>query len=214
MAAQIKIDTFVTGPLETNTYVIRCGEACAVVDPAMMWGEPLPFDRGTACGMILLTHGHGDHIAGVEAVKKAFKGARLICPAADAEMLSDAMLNLSQPFGMTVTAPQADELIEPGQTVAIGPSQWLVLDTSGHTPGGVSYYCDEAGVVFTGDSLFAGSIGRTDIPGASTGRLLRNIRESLLSLPDETRVLPGHGPETTIGQERRTNPFILAAPRR
>jgi len=209
MAAPITIETFITGPLETNTYVIRCGDACAVVDPAMMGLQRLPLDKDCRPGLILLTHGHGDHIAGVAAVKSAHPGARLICPADDAAMLSDAMLNLSKPFGMTVTAPAPDELIRPGRTVEIGGSQWLVLDTSGHTPGGVSYYCAEAAVVITGDSLFASSIGRTDIPGASTARLLRNIRDNLLSLPDETRVLPGHGPETTIGAERRGNPFLL-----
>ncbi|MHC4982061.1 MAG: MBL fold metallo-hydrolase [Planctomycetota bacterium] len=211
MAAEIEINIFVTGALETNTYVIRCGGTCAVVDPAMMGAERLPLGRGGRPEMILLTHGHGDHIAGVGALKKAFGDVQLICPAGDAKMLRNPLRNLSLPFGMFIRCPRADELIKPGQTIAIGESQWLVLDTSGHTPGGVSYYCAEAGAVLTGDSLFASSIGRSDIPGASEALLLDNIRENLLTLPDETRVLPGHGPETTIGQERRSNPFLMGS---
>ena len=95
--------------------------------------------------------------------------------------------------------------------LACGRSRWDVLDTAGHTPGGVSYYCKEAGAVLSGDALFASGIGRTDIPGADTARLVGNIRSALLSLPDETRVLPGHGPATTIGTERRMNPFLSGA---
>jgi glyoxylase-like metal-dependent hydrolase (beta-lactamase superfamily II) len=123
-------------------------------------------------------------------------------------MLSDAAFNLSAPFGLPIVAPPPDELIEPGEVIEIGPSRWEVLDTSGHTPGGVSFYCAAAGVVIVGDALFAGSIGRCDIPGASEQRLLRNIREKLLSLPEATRVLPGHREETTIGREKRTNPYL------
>ncbi len=90
----------------------------------------------------------------------------------------------------------------------MGPFTWQVLDAAGHSPGGVAYYCAVAEVVLVGDALFAGSIGRTDIPGASESRLLKNIRDNLMSLPDGTRVLSGHGPATTIGEERRSNPFL------
>ena len=99
-------------------------------------------------------------------------------------------------------------MVRPGQTLTLGDSSWAVLDTSGHTPGGVSYYCESAAVAIVGDALFAGSIGRTDLPGTSTERLVSNIRSQLLSLPEQTRVLTGHGPETTIGVERQTNPFV------
>ena len=206
----LEIHTLVLGPLETNCYVLRDVEEYWVVDPGLGPEPLLQFLRAAKASprRILLTHGHGDHIAGVAAVKAAYPGARLCCPAGDAGLLSDPTGNLSGPFGFALTAPEADELLEPGQTLAMGQAAWGLLDTSGHTPGGMSFYCRQDGVVLTGDALFAGSIGRIDIPGASAGRLLTNIRRHLLTLPDATRVLPGHGPETTIGQERRNNPFL------
>lgn len=207
----VQIDTLVLGPLETNCYVVRNAGACAVVDPGPSAGTLVAMLRAenAAPGRILLTHGHCDHIAGAGQVREAFPDVKICCPADDAGMLSDPAANLSRPFGLPMTAPEADELVRPGDVVDIGESNWRVLDTAGHTPGGVSYYCPDAGVVIVGDALFAGSIGRTDIPGAETARLLRNIRQALLALPDATRVLPGHGPETTIGRERRTNPFLI-----
>jgi len=204
------IDILVTAPLETNTYVLRAGGECWVVDPGLS-GELMGLlgRQAPPPTRILLTHGHGDHIAGVGELKAAFAGILLCCPAADAEMLTDAEKNLSAPFGFDITADMPNELVQPGQTLAMGELTWKVLDTSGHSPGGVSYYCAGAGVVLVGDALFAGSIGRTDIPGASEAVLLANIKSNLLSLPEETRVLPGHGPATTIGREKRTNPFLV-----
>lgn len=207
----VQIDTLVLGPLETNCYVLRDAGVCAVVDPGLSPGPLLGMlqDQGASPDMVLLTHGHCDHLAGTAAVQAAFPNVKICCPAEDARMLTDPEANLSGAFGLAMTAPEADELLRPGQAVAVGGSSWQVLDTAGHTPGGVSYYCADAGVVIVGDALFAGSIGRTDIPGASEEVLLRNIREVLLALPDATRVLPGHGPETTIGRERSANPFLL-----
>jgi len=211
----VEIATIVLGPLETNTYVIRCDETCAVVDPGMSPGALLEYLAGkdAQVDLILLTHGHGDHFAGADQIKARHGGARLCCPAADADMLGDAELNMSASFGMMLIGPQPDELLAPGGVISIGSSQWQILDTSGHSPGGISYYCSDAGppaagVVLTGDALFCGGIGRTDIPGAQYDLLVKNIREQLLSLPDRTKVLPGHGPATTIGRERRTNPFV------
>ncbi len=208
----LHIDTLPLGMLETNCYVLRSGDDCWIIDPGMTPQPLIGFLRSESIrpSAILLTHGHGDHIAGVQDVITAFDNVKLICPSADADMLGDAQLNLSASFGMSVTAPQADELIAPGEQLTLGDTIWQVIDSSGHTPGGVSYYCAEEKIVITGDALFAGSIGRTDLPGASCGRLLKNIRENLLTLGDDVAVLPGHGPASSIGYERRVNPFVLS----
>ena len=206
----LEIVTFILGPLQTNCFVLRSGEVCWVVDPGMMPEPLLAYLRAENVQLqrILLTHGHADHIGGAWGLKSAYDDALVCCPGNDADMLGDPDRNMSGPFGLSVTAPAVDELIEPGQMLHFGDMAWRVLDTSGHTPGGVSYYCRLRGIVITGDALFAGSIGRTDIPGADEGKLITNIRKHLLVLPDDTRVLPGHGPPTTIGAERATNPYV------
>jgi len=130
------------------------------------------------------------------------------CPGGEADLLTDAEKNLSALCGFDITVSPADELVEPGQALTLGELSWTLLDTSGHSPGGMSFYCAQAGVVLTGDALFASSIGRTDIPGASQAALLGHIQANLLTLPDDTRILPGHGAATTIGHEKRTNPFL------
>jgi glyoxylase-like metal-dependent hydrolase (beta-lactamase superfamily II) len=207
----LRIDAFLTAPLETNTYLLRCGQECWVVDPGWGLDDLIAVLRrqGPAPTRIVLTHGHGDHIAGVGELKAAFPAAAVCCPAGDQAMLTDPGKNLSGVFGFDVTVDPPDELLQPGQTLAMENLEWTLLDTSGHSPGSLSYYCAQAGVVLVGDALFAGSIGRTDIPGASEPELLARIKANLLSLPDATRVLPGHGPATTIGREKRTNPFLV-----
>lgn len=206
----IRIETFILGPLGTNCYLLHNERACWVVDPSL--GEEPLVEAIRAGGWtverILLTHGHGDHIAGAGPLKELWPEAILTCPRRDAEMLGDPSANMSEAFGLPLTCPPPDEMIHPGDVLTLGDSAWAVLDTSGHTPGGVSYYCSELGVALTGDALFAGSIGRTDFPGASAGTLLRNIFRSLVPLPGETVVLSGHGPQSTIGEEVESNMFL------
>ncbi len=200
------------GAFATNAYIVRARgtAACWVVDPAD--GAEALVDHlrrnGWTAARILVTHGHGDHIAGVATVKQAFPEAIFTAPAGDEAMLADPRANVSAMFGAAITAPPADELIRPGDSLTLGEGTWAVLDTAGHTPGGISLYCAAAGVVLVGDALFAGGIGRTDFPGGDMNRLLATLRENLLTLPDDTVVLPGHGPRTTIGAEKRGNPFV------
>ncbi len=211
----LTIHCIVLGDFMTNCYVLPAdGPAgkggCWVVDPGL---SPRPLLEHLARSRlsvqrILLTHGHADHVAGVAPVKEAYPEAVITAPAGDAEMLGDPAANLSLLFGFEIVAPPAEQMVRPGDELSDGAFTWRVLDVAGHTPGGVAYYCAAAEVVLSGDALFADSIGRTDIPGASQSRLLANIRANLLSLPEGTRVLAGHGPPTTIGRERRNNPFV------
>jgi len=206
----VEIVTFEVGPFLTNTYVVRAGDACWVIDPGIEPGALVDFLTREAIvpDRVVLTHGHCDHIAGIPNLRGSVGPVEVWCPAADAPMLSDATLNLSAPFGQPMAFDPPDQVFHPGQTLTLGELAWTVLDTSGHTPGGVSLYCISEGIVFTGDALFAGSIGRTDLPGADGAGLVAHIREALLTLPAETTVYAGHGPATTIGAERQHNPFL------
>lgn len=205
------IKTLVVGELQTNAYIVGCPEtkAAAVVDPGAE-GERIlkaAAAEGFTLRFILLTHGHADHTGAVAALRRA-TAAKVLVHRADALMLTDAALNLSLYFGAGYTAGPPDGELKDGDVVEIGKLALEVRHTPGHTPGSVSFA--GAGAVFSGDTLFAGSVGRTDFPGGSLQQLLRSIKERLLSLPDETAVYPGHGPATTIGEEREQNPFLTA----
>ena len=206
----VVITTFPAGPLQTNTHLVVSDRQCWIVDPGASPPEMIALirDSDLHVAAVVLTHGHADHIGGADELRDEFDGAPVICPVDDALMLGDAVANLSQPFGFPLTVRQPEELIRPGQQLSLGESTWQVLDTAGHTPGGVSYYCAEESVVIVGDALFAGSIGRCDLPGSDARRLIDNIRENLLSLPENTHVMTGHGPDTTIAAEKNSNPYL------
>ncbi|HZW08723.1 MAG TPA: MBL fold metallo-hydrolase [Phycisphaerales bacterium] len=203
---------FALGMWETNCFVlwVEGSPACWIVDAGFEPDPLVEFARreGLSPEALVLTHAHVDHIAGVSAVRAAFPGLPVWIHGAEAAWLASPMLNLSEAAGVPLTAPGPDATLEHGQELDLAGSRWRVLHTPGHSPGGVALYCEGGALLLGGDALFAGSVGRTDLPGGDFETLAASIRTRLYTLPDETRVLPGHGPPTTIGREKRANPFV------
>jgi len=209
----IQIQTIESMPFAENSYVAwqdGCAEA-VVFDPGLEPELILEFlqEQGLKVAAILNTHGHADHIAGNRAVKHAFPTAPIVIGAGDAAMLADAEANLSAPFGFAVTSPPADRLVHDGDVIDFAGLRFEVREVPGHSPGHVVFLLRQDPIlVFGGDVLFRESIGRTDFPGGSFPQLRDGIHVKLFSLPDSTVVYPGHGPVTTIGHEKRMNPFV------
>ena len=166
--------------------------------------------QGLGVAAILLTHGHLDHIAGNAALKGAFPDAPLVIGRNEAGLLTDPRANMSHHSGFELTSPEADRLVDDGERVEYAGFSFEVREIPGHSPGSVVYVCDafDPPFVLGGDVLFAGSVGRTDVGGGGFALLSAGIRAKLFSLPDGTLILPGHGPSTTVGIERRTNPYV------
>jgi hydroxyacylglutathione hydrolase len=209
----LQIHTIVSMPFAENTYVIWQPDRddCLVVDPGLEPEAILDFlsERGLTPAAVLNTHGHADHIGGNAALKEAYPQAPLLIGVGDAPLLTDADLNLSAPFGLPITSPEADALVREGEVLEHADIRLEVLDIPGHSPGHVVFvHRAEPILVFGGDVLFRDSIGRSDFPGSSGPLLLQGIRTKLFPLPEDTVVYPGHGPVTTVGHEKRFNPFV------
>lgn len=202
----MSVATFPLGPLDTNSYVIDFNKHAVVID---VGGDPAAIikyleQNGLALDAICITHRHFDHLYGVAALAQA-TGAPVYVPEKDEE-LAQTESGKGGIWGMPPVPPFNAEFLPSGKTVIAG-MECLVLETPGHTPGGVSLYFPAQNCVFTGDALFYRSLGRTDFPGGNHQQLLTSIHKQLFTLPPETVVYPGHGPSTNIGDERRENPF-------
>lgn len=193
-----------------NCYIVGCEETkeAAVIDPGGNAQAVLKLlkKEGLKAVYIINTHGHVDHIGANRGVKEA-TGAKILIHEYDAKMLTSPVANFSFLMGGKVTSPEADQLLQEGDIIKVGNTVELeVIHTPGHSPGSI---CLKTGnIIFVGDTLFQGSIGRTDFPGGSYQQLVKNIKEKLLCYDDEVVCYPGHGPATTIGSERLHNPFL------
>ncbi|MBT2754744.1 MBL fold metallo-hydrolase [Mesobacillus foraminis] len=199
------------GPLQTNCYILsNRNNSCLIIDPGEEAEKVFRYlnQKKLKPAAILLTHAHFDHIGAVEPIRGKYS-VPVYLHTQEKKWLSDPVLNGSRLFGMgEVKAEPADYLLSGNQDLSIGEFTFTVLETPGHSPGSISFYFQEAGLVASGDALFQGSIGRTDLPGGSHETLLKSIHKKLLVMPEETLVLSGHGPVTTIGQEMDSNPFL------
>ncbi len=210
---EMRIDTFALGEYETNCYILRESSSardCLIVDIGLEHGRLIDFLHRKKLNpvAVILTHGHIDHIAGVAALRAEFPDTKVYIHKLDADMLTEAGSNLSAMMGQVFTTEPADLFVEDKSVIDEAGIKLEVFHTPGHTPGGICLYSKDNGIVFTDDTLFADSIGRTDFPGSSMAQLISNIREKLLTLPDDTIVYPGHGPTTTIAHEKAHNQFL------
>ncbi len=206
----MKIKRFLTGMIGTNSYLIINEETntCILVDPAAFSKEleEAMREEELTLAAIFLTHGHFDHIMGIDDVLKKYE-VPVYAHREEEELLNNATLNLSAMYGKGYTFSDA-VYVEDGERIEAAGFTFQVIYTPGHTKGGCCYYCQEKSVLFSGDTLFCGSIGRTDFPTGSSSQLVRSVKEKLVVLDENTKVYPGHMDETTIAYEKRNNPFL------
>ncbi len=204
----IKVERLVHRQLDQNCYLVTKGDEgeCVVIDPGFSTEKVTKRVKDIKLRYILLTHGHFDHISGAESLREA-TGAIVVAHVQEAPLLADPEKNLSafNP-GVDALSLKADELVEEGHTLSWGDCPLEVIHVPGHTPGSVAYRCGSN--LFVGDAVFAGGIGRTDLPGGDRKVLMNSITGKILTLPDDTSLYPGHGPDTTVAIEKESNPFL------
>jgi hydroxyacylglutathione hydrolase len=212
----MKLDTLVLGDYENNCYILRAEESatdCLIIDTGFGPQPLLNFlqkNKLTPIALIL-THGHCDHIAGARPLRKLYPNMKIAVHKDDSQALTSASVNLSAMLGEDVTSPPADMFLEEGMDIELAGISLRVIHTPGHTPGCVCFYSAADKMLFSGDTLFAGSVGRTDFPNSAPTdhqMMIDNIKTKLLTLPPETKVFTGHGPATTLRNEAKHNPHL------
>lgn len=205
----VLVESAVVGNVGTNCYIVRRENSarCVVIDPGDSGRELAKYikDNGLVLEDILLTHGHFDHIMGVKALM-ADAGGRLCVLEEEKDLLEDPGLNVSAMAGGAVSL-QADVLFRDGQVYDTADMKFEVIHTPGHTRGSCCYYMRDEALLFSGDTLFLESIGRTDLPTGNSSTIINSLKEKVLTLPADVKVFPGHGPATDIGYERENNPY-------
>jgi glyoxylase-like metal-dependent hydrolase (beta-lactamase superfamily II) len=211
--AIVNLHVLPAGPIQTNAYLLTAperGEAVLIDAPDEVWEQVEPILEKEKCSLneLWLTHGHWDHIqGGAEVVRKT--GARVRAHPADRPMIeTPEIMERFMGEQLSLEPIAVDSWLAAGERLTMLGSSVEVRHVPGHCPGNVLFYFPDAGAAFVGDALFAGSIGRTDLPGGSFAALERAIRTQIYTLPDETLVYPGHGPDTTVGAEKSTNPYV------
>ena len=207
---KMDISVLTVGPIQTNCYVVHQegNSQCVVIDPGEEAAKIADFlkRKGLECKGILLTHGHFDHIMAVQAVKAEYQIPVYACRQEE-EMLREPSVNMTDRMHKPCSV-RPDVFLEDLQVFEAAGFSIQMLHTPGHTKGSCCYYLKDERVLFSGDTLFCGSVGRTDFPGGSTAEIVRSLHKLVDSLPEETEVFPGHDASTTIGYEKRYNPFV------
>jgi glyoxylase-like metal-dependent hydrolase (beta-lactamase superfamily II) len=209
----MKINTFILGEFQTNCYCLRHSESetdCLLIDTGLGVESLIGFLKQNNLNplLVVFTHGHADHIAGITIIRQNFPEVKAVIHAGDTKTFSSPVKNLSIATGQVFTAEPAEIIIEKEGTAEFAGFKFDVLHTPGHTPGGICLYSAEDKLIFVGDTLFASSVGRTDFPGGDFDLMIQGIKTKLLNLPEDTTVYTGHGPATTIGAEKASNPFL------
>ena len=209
------VQVFALGDFQTNCMIITDGppspgKPCWIVDCGY---QPEPLldavqEQQLVVEKILLTHAHADHMAGLFDARSRFPDAPIYLHKLEEPWLNDPMLNLSAALGLSITGPSLEGYLEHDETLELESLVWRIAHTPGHSPGSISLIHEPSNTALVGDTLFSGSIGRTDFPGSSFEVLDQSIRNNLYTLDPETTCYPGHGPKTTVGREITTNPFV------